>query len=138
MKNSCFEWCLEGLTGNTREIVEKYLDLINDIKENNNDDKLLTLTAPVVRYIVQSILEKEYQPHIIKDNFRGITAEKVIKLFDVNELMELLKEYCINFLPIGEKYLSDLDSEAELIKLFCENYIFKLISKINYEKGIET
>jgi hypothetical protein len=113
---------LEGLTGNTRETVIKLFKEIDfkSIPEIKDSVGVDTLICPVIRRILYSI---------IKDHSRGITEEDVLPLIDVKEITELLIEYVRVFIPYAEKYLPDLDAQAEMCLLFCDNYVMKLIGR---------
>ena len=133
---------LEGLT-NTREIVEKHFNEveINSLPYYKNDDELLveTMIFPVIRRIVHNIINSDsehgdctiiYDYEIKEDNWRGLTRERVLAEIKVDEITKLLVDYAHTFIPYSEKYLPDLDWQAELTVLFCKNYVFKLIERV--------
>ncbi|MFA5207277.1 MAG: hypothetical protein WC428_01215 [Candidatus Paceibacterota bacterium] len=124
---------LEGLTGNTRETVIKLFKEIDfkSIPEIKDSVGVDTLICPVIRRIVSVITPDNLlvQNSIIKDHSREITEEDVLPLIDVKEITELLIEYVRVFIPYAEKYLPDLDAQAEMCLLFCDNYVMKLIGR---------
>jgi len=124
---------LEGLTGKTREIVKKHFEEIDfesipDIEDSIGVDFLI---CPVIRRIIAIITsDNEFvQNSLIRDHIRGIIEDDVLPLVDVKEITELLIEYCNVFIPYAEKYLPDLDAQAEMCLLFCNNYVMKLIGR---------
>lgn len=124
---------LEGLTGKTREIVEMHFNEVNVDSLPQYDDELLveTLIFPVIRRIIAVISsDNEFvQNSLIADHVRGITEDDVLSLIDVKEITELLIDYAHVFIPYAEKYLPDLDAQAEMSLLFCNNYVMKLINR---------
>jgi hypothetical protein len=126
---------LEGLTGNTREIVIKHFNEIdfNSLPDIDIEDSIGvdTLICPIIRRIILLIQpdNKLVQDSIIKDHVRGITEDDVLSLVDVKEITELLIEYARVFIPYAEKYFPDLDAQAEMSILFCSNYVMKLIDR---------
>jgi hypothetical protein len=73
---------------------------------------------------------------VIKYNVSDIKAADIIKLIDVKEITNTLVDYCENYLPHANKYLSNLDAQAESTVLFCHNYVFGLINEIEKNKKI--
>jgi hypothetical protein len=135
MKN--YDWektgMLEGLTGSTREIVIKHFKEINfdSIPDIDESIEIETIICPVIRRIISEITPDNplVQNNIIKDHARGITEDDILPLVDVKEITELLIEYVRVFIPYAEKYLSNLDAQAEMCLLFCSNYVMKLIDR---------
>jgi len=131
-KDLNYDWeksgMLEGLTGNTREIVIKHFNEINFESLPDGIDEIIT---PVIRHIISEIQPDnlKVQDSIIKDHDRGITEDDILPLVDVKEITELLIEYVRVFIPYAEKYLPDLDAQAEMSVLFCNNYVMKLIGR---------
>ena len=121
------DYLLEGMSGNVREVAQFHL---KQIDYDGSDDVVKQCLAPSISYIISKIIDKEKSFNVIKDNFRGIKSEDVIKLVNVRDITTLLIDYCENYLPHANKYLSNLDAQAESIKLFCHNYVFGLIKKV--------
>jgi hypothetical protein len=123
---------LEGLMGNTREIVIKHFKEIDFESIPETEDSIVsTLICPVIRRIISEIVTDnlKIQNGIIKDCVRGITEDDILPLVDVKEITELLIEYVHVFIPYAEKYLPNLDAQAEMSLLFCSNYVMKLIGR---------
>jgi hypothetical protein len=123
---------LEGLMGNTREIVIKHFKEIDFESIPETEDSIVsTLICPVIRRIISEIVTDnlKIQNGIIKDCVRGITEDDILPLVDVKEITELLIEYVHVFIPYAEKYLPNLDTQAEMSLLFCSNYVMKLIGR---------
>jgi hypothetical protein len=124
------EGFLTNLTKKESIIVEKYLNEIdfNSLQENSIIEIEI---IPVIRRIIMVIIStnKKIQNRIIHDNARGITTDDILPLVNVKEITKLLIEYSRVFIPYAEKYLPDLDAQAEMLLLFCNNYVMKLINK---------
>jgi len=124
---------LEGLTGNTREIIIKHFKEVNfnSLPEINASIDIKEIILPVIRRIISIIVPDnlKVQNSIIQDHVRGITEDDILPLVDVKEITKLLIEYCSVFIPYAVKYLPNLDAQAEMLLLFCNNYVMKLIDK---------
>jgi hypothetical protein len=124
---------LEGLTGNTRDIVIKHFKEVDfdSLPEIENGIDINEVILPVIRRII-SVIQPDnlkVQNSIIQGHIRGITEDDILPLVDVKEITKLLIEYCNVFIPYAEKYLPNLDAQAEMLLLFCSNYVMKLIDK---------
>ena len=66
----------------------------------------------------------------------GSRNKEVYNLIKVEDLLSRIDDYIIKFVPVAETYLKGIDIQAELIHLFCYDYVMNLISKvqIKYEK----
>lgn len=135
MKN--YDWektgMLEELTDKTRDIVIKHFNEVDffSLEKNEDSTDVETCILPVIRRIISEIVPDnlKVQNSIIQGHIRGITEDDVLPLVDVKEIIELLAEYIRVFIPYAEKYLPDLDAQAEMTLLFCNNYVMKLINK---------
>jgi hypothetical protein len=129
-----YNGCLEGLKGDTLEIVKEYLNKIdmNKVSEGNARE----IFIPVIKHIIIMIVEgKEHGFTSISDyedsydNWCAITSAGILKLVDIDEIIILFNNYYSNFVPLAEKYLPYIDAHAEAILLFCRSYIFMLIDR---------
>jgi len=135
MKN--YDWeqtgLLEGLTGKTRDIVIKHFKEVDffSLEKNEDSTNVETSILPVIRRIISEIVpdNPKVQNSLIQSHIRGITEDDILPLVNVKEITELLAEYVRVFIPYAIKYLPDLDAEAEMTLLFCNNYVMKLIGK---------
>lgn len=116
-----YEFILEYFNSEERIIISKYL---NEIKYDGKNEEVIQCLTPVVVRIVKSILEKKYTRYLDDKECY------LIKMVDVDKITIKLIDYCENFLPIAYPHLTNIDSQAELISLFCDNYIFGLIAKL--------
>ena len=121
------DYLLEGMKENVREVAQFHLKQIN--YEGSNEIVKQCLT-PSISYIISKILDEEKCFHVIKHNFRGIKSDDIVKLVNVNDITNTLIDYCENYLPHANKYLSNLDAQAESIMLFCHNFVFGLIKRV--------
>ena len=121
------DYLLEGMKENVREVAQFHLKQIN--YEGSNEIVKQCLT-PSISYIISKILDEEKCFHVIKHNFRGIKSDDIVKLVNVNDITNTLIDYCENYLPHANKYLSNLDAQAESIMLFCHSYVFGLIKRV--------
>jgi hypothetical protein len=121
------DYLLQGMEESVREVAKFHLKQIN---YDGNNKVVKQCLAPSISYIVSKILDKQKCFYVIKDNFKGVKSDDVIKLVNVNDITNTLIDYCENYLPHANKYLSNLDAQAESIKLFCHNYVFGLIKKV--------
>ena len=121
------DYLLEGMSENVREVAQFHL---KQIDYDGNNEVVKQCLAPSISYIVSKIIDEEKCFSVIKNNFRGIKSEDVIKLVNVGDITTLLVDYCENYLPHANKYLSNLDAQAESTMLFCHNYVFGLIKKV--------
>ena len=118
---------LQTMEKSVREVTDFHLKQIN--YEGNNEIVKLWIT-PTIILIISKILDKEKCYSVIKDNFRGINSDELIKLVNVNDITNTLIDYCENYVPYTNKYLPNIDIETESINLFCYNYVFGLIKKV--------
>jgi hypothetical protein len=98
---------LMGLNGKMKMEVEKHLNLI-DI-EKIKDDLTLSVIAPMIRKIVSKI--------VFDDN------DKLLESLNINDFTEKLDYFCRYYLPMLKKYFNFIDYQAELLNLFCKNYL---------------
>ena len=115
---------LYGFHGVDYDNLNGYLEQINWSKIDNN---IVEIVVPhAIRHIYTIIMFEENQLDIIKaDNLKGVLISKL----NVNDIVDELLNFCC-FLPNVEKYLPYIDSQAEMVKLICENYVFGLIKKL--------
>lgn len=117
---------LYGQLGVHRETLIEFLNKI-DFKDETIQKETLQFLAPCIRKIilnicdVLSIVDKkdiDNKLFYLKD-----IDDDILNKVDIKLITEMLDEFVVVYLPISKKYLSLLDYEAELINLFCENYI---------------
>lgn len=130
---------LEGLTVEHRRKLSLLYEegaeklLAND--EYKYNDELGTVFFPCIRRIYSEIagLNEGYYSKRYKD-FPEM-QEKAFALFKLEEVLKELNVFTKYFMVFGELYLKNLDHEAELTVLFCDNFqsgIYKQIKK-HYE-----
>ena len=91
------------------------------------------ICIPLIRRIYVLLKEgSEWQKDIIKMRYSHIDNEKFIKEIDVEELIQELSKY-EGFISLGTKYLDSIDAQAELSVLFADNYVLRIIEKVNKE-----
>jgi hypothetical protein len=121
-----YQYLLETFAGDQRNIAYKYL---KQIDYDGGNDYIIQCLGAVVTHIVKQIIDKDgagrryVEPELY---------EYLLMMIDVKKITERLIDYCENFMPIATPYLKNLDSQAELCLLFCNNYVFGLIEKIRY------
>jgi hypothetical protein len=116
---------------------EKLLYFLNKIDFN---DGLLQIQflAPCIRKIILDICDVLYivdkneitdknQQFYLSNNIKDDIFDKI----NVKEITKLLNEFVTIYLPISKKFLNNIDFEAELLDLFCDNYIRSIIVNTN-------
>jgi len=130
---------LEGLEGVALETVDKlYNEVDFELLESNIDaDELITYILPVIRRVVTSITDNSMNQYGLVNSFTalGVTEEELLPLINVKEITGLLYVYSRGFVPFAETFLPDLDAQAESVRLFCENYVMKLIGRVKMKKS---
>lgn len=108
---------LNDVEGFKYSAIKNLLEKINlNYIDNGN---VVRVIAPVVRGIATDIVDS-----IEKNDgrYNNNTLSKV----NVNEVMDLLVEFCDIYLPISKKYLNNIGYEAEILNLFVKNYLSKI------------
>lgn len=105
-----------------RAIISKYLDEVK--YDGNNNEVIICLAAVIVR-IVKIILDKKYVKFIEEDK-----QQYLIMIVNVDNITNKLIDYYENFLPVAYPYLKNVDAQAELISLFCDNYVLGLVERL--------
>jgi len=116
---------------------EKLLYFLNKIDFH---DGLLQIQflAPCIRKIILDICDVLYivdkneitdknQQFYLSNNIKDDIFDKI----NVKEITKLLNEFVTIYLPISKKFLNNIDFEAELLDLFCDNYIRSIIVNTN-------
>lgn len=116
---------LYGFNGINYDIIKSYMESVDYDKIKM--DETVQCVAPAIRRILTMILETENQKYIFKKEPN--TQIEVMGMFDANEIAEGLDKLYSELLPVFGKYLPNIDSQAELTLLFCDNYVYKLIEK---------
>jgi transcription termination factor NusB len=116
-----YEFILGYFKLEERIIISKYL---YQIKYDGENEEVLQCLAPVVVRIVKIIIDKKYE-NKLEDK-----EPYLIMMVDVNKITTKLIDYCEKFLPVAYPYLKNVDAQAELISLFCTDYVFGLIEKL--------
>jgi len=113
-----------------KKYIEYYLNKItykNDVEYCDiNDDVVLQCLAPIICCIVRKLVKRDNP--FINDNF-----DLLIRMINVEKITNKFVKYSSEFIPIAEVFLSNLDAQAELTLLFCNNYVWGLVNRI--EKG---
>ena len=82
--------------------------------------------SPAIRRIYTQIQFNETDIIYPLKRNRALT-ETVLSKINVSDITKDLDIYVSEFFPVSPKYLPNLDMESELLKLFCQNYIYGLI-----------
>lgn len=103
--------------------------LLEEIKlDDLKSEQAKQFMPPAIRRIYTQIQFNEGKViNVLKKN-RALT-EKVLAKINVQDITEQLEVYIAEYMPNAPKYLPNLDTEVELLTLFCENYIYGLIRK---------
>jgi hypothetical protein len=128
-KNWEKEGQLEGLTIEEKEIISSWFNQI-DFDDMLNERAKEVITA-VLRHIYHLIAREKGQNCLIREYPKKYPVDEMLAMVDVKEVADTYDNYCEHFEPEGEKWLTSLDSGAELTVLFCENYVMSLIVKID-------
>jgi len=108
---------LNGLNDKNKIIAKEFLNKIDFSLITN--DKAFQLTPPVIRRILDIIFRNEFGYMLDK--------EDLILLVNVNDITLRINELCYH-LPTFTHLFSSIDVEAEVLKLFSENYVMELIN----------
>jgi hypothetical protein len=125
---------LRGLDGINYDTIKSYMKSV-DYNRMKRDETIQCI-APSIRRILCKILETENQFNIFQRE-PNIQIE-VMSMFNVNDIIDGLDTIYSELLPITEKYLPNIDSQAELTMLFCDNYVHTLIKKSQIKNNKET
>ncbi len=117
---------LDGLEGDTRDAVVKHFNEIDfeKFRGAENTYELVGYILPVIRRIITGITSEEPR------SFQDFNNDEVLSLVDVEEICGLLYVYTQGFIPFAGIFLPNLDYEAESVRMFCDNYIIKLIDRV--------
>jgi len=115
-----YGFLLDGF--NEKRLVAKYL---NEIEYNGTNEVVIQCLGPVVAHIVKQIIDKNGPSQFVKENLHLLML-----MIDVDKITTKLVDYCENFLPIGLKYLKNLDTQAEFMLLFSSDYVYGLIERL--------
>lgn len=129
---------LEGLKPKNTKIVK---DLVMQVTEDMIEENELAkdIFIPIIKHIVNHITEpsdkhefRSIHRYLTNDYLKdsGVTEEKLLNEINITEFMYDLVIYCKEFLPLGEKYLPNLDGQAELTVLFSHNYMMKILTQV--------
>jgi hypothetical protein len=124
---------LDGLDTLTYDTVKSYLKQINFDKICDDSITYMCI-APAVRKVILSIIDNDDQFAIFHNQIKDVEKGKILSLVNIDNIINELDDFCKVFLPISQKYLSNIDSEAEMIVLFCNNYVFGLINQVKIDK----
>ena len=115
-----------------KKYIGYYLNKItykNDVEySDNNDDVVFQCLAPIICCIVRKIVKRDNP--FINDNF-----DLLIRMIDVEKITNEFVKYSSEFISISENFLSNLDAQAELTLLFCNNYVWGLVNRIVNNKN---
>ena len=114
-------WVASGLLNDVEGF--KYSTIKNLLEKINlnyiDNGNVIRVIAPVIRGIATNIADS-----IEKND--GKYNKNTLSKVNVNEVMDLLVEFCDIYLPISKKYLNNIDYEAEVLNLFVKNYLYKI------------
>jgi hypothetical protein len=117
---------LYGLNGINYDTIKAYMESID--YDRIKRDETIQCIAPSIRQILCKILETENQFNIFKREPN--TQIEVMSMVKVNEIIDGLDTLYSELLPLSEKYLPNIDNQAELTVLFCNNYVHTLIKRV--------
>lgn len=116
------KFILEYFEPDDRGTISKYMD---QIKYEGDNEEIIQCLCPVVVRIINLILTKRYSNLLDADKYQYL-----IMLVDVKHITNRFIDYCENFLPVAKSYFLNLDYQAELVSLFCDDYLFGLIERL--------
>lgn len=116
------KFILEYFEPDDRGTISKYM---NQIKYDGNSEEVIQCLCPVVIHILKLILTKKYVNLLDADKYQYL-----IMSVDVKHITNRFIDYCENFLPLAKPYFLNLDYQAELVSLFCNDYLFGLIERL--------
>jgi hypothetical protein len=117
---------LYGLNGINYDTIKSYMEGIN--YDRIKRDETIQCIAPSIRHILCKILETENQFNIFKREPN--TQIEVMSMVNVNDIIDGLDSLYSELLPISERYLPNIDNQAELTVLFCNNYVYTLMKRV--------
>jgi hypothetical protein len=117
---------LYGLNGINYDTIKSYMEGIN--YDRIKRDETIQCIAPSIRHILCKILETENQFNIFERELN--TQIEVMYMVNVNDIIDGLDSLYSELLPISERYLPNIDNQAELTVLFCNNYVHTLIKRV--------
>ena len=106
-----------------KELMRSFLEQIN---YEGDDKDVEQCIYPVVFRIVNGIILHQ-RAYVVENK------ETLLKLVNVKNITSQLINTMQNLIPHLEIYLPHLDTQAEAVKLFCDNYIIKLLNKVQNE-----
>ena len=95
------------------------------------NERAKEVITAVLRHIYYLIAREKSQISLIRDNPVKYPVDKMLAMVDGKEIADTYDNYCEHFEPEAARWLTSLDSGAELTVLFCENYVMSLIVKID-------
>lgn len=123
------EGYLEGLTNEEKEIIISWFNQINF--DNIHNKRAKEVITAILRHIYCLIARERNQISLIKDMPEKFPVDKMLAMVDIKEVVYAYDNYCEYFEPEAARWLTSLDSGAELTVLFCENYVMSLIVKVD-------
>lgn len=135
---------------NKREILKEMLTDLDMILSNHSPENLsiikpimlkinydeipesiLDYAGPSVVRIFNAVLDGVNQIYQIRNNDK--LKNDIINSFNLEEMLGELKSFYDDSLNVVNIHITNLDVEAELLRLFCDNYVAGLIAK-NYKE----
>jgi len=102
------------------KILECYYNRITYTKDDDFD----TILHACLACIISKILKGD-NPYVEEHK------DTLINIISVDNITRDLKVFCDNYIPISMDYLKYLDIQAEMVLLFCRNYVFGLVDRVN-------
>jgi hypothetical protein len=120
------------LDGVKKEYKKELISLLQQIDWTSIQNKIVKETIIyIIRHIYLLLKENsDSQFSHLTVMYKNHNNNKLINMISVKEIISQLNEY-IQFIEYSKKYLFNLDNQAELLKLFCENYAMGLSKKLN-------
>jgi len=122
---------LFGLTGDEKDIVLSNYKRVNVDKIAN--PRTFEVILPCIRYSLSLVLHPESQFRIFQKKPNLIN--RALYFYSVDDIIEKLDKINLELTPEMKKILPNLDYEAELVQLFCKDYAFGIVKKIQSEEN---
>jgi len=123
---------LEGLnTANSLLVIDFFERVSYDTLAN---DRVMQCIYPVIRRIISRIIPGQNQ---ISKLVTSDDWECLLVRIDVNDIITKLDVLLICVEPVLSKLLPNIDSQAELVALFCNDYAYSIIEKYKTETKYE-
>jgi hypothetical protein len=118
---------LYGLSGDNYEVIRTHMQCVDWDKPKTNNT--LQCILPVIRRTLSLILPGEQQLRVFKTNPEVLI--KALKRLSVDEIIIKMDIVNIALLPVVNRYLPMIDSQAEVLGLLATDYVYSLVKEID-------